>query len=257
QSQVVLARNEDKNVITMVNDYEGDFKEFAMVVPVPTVIQKEQVHVTENKIVEHLDAYSSPRLVEYFDANPCQVYAMERLMAKSTVQFSPASDGGKSLAGSYGIKIEAEYSVGEYDILVLSAKESLGLIKWLNENNYKIPQGAEQTLNRLLIEKTGNKYLRPLQVAYESEKFMLPIRLGTVNADGPQELFIFMLTKNGRVEPANYRMVKIASDINIPLYVKNNFNEFYKAMFDTAVKKESMKAIFLEYAWDMGSYASS
>ncbi len=38
--------------------------------------------------------------------------------------------------------------------------------------------------------KLGFTYLRPIQVAYESPKFMLPIRLGTVNADGPQELFV-------------------------------------------------------------------
>ena len=38
----------------------------------------------------------------------------------------------------------------------------------------------------------------PLQMAYESPKFMLPIRLGTVNADGQQELFVYALTRKGR-----------------------------------------------------------
>ena len=33
--------------------------------------------------------------------------------------------------------------------------------------------------------KLGFTYLRPLQVAYESPKFMLPIRLGMVNAERP------------------------------------------------------------------------
>ena len=41
--------------------------------------------------------------------------------------------------------------------------------------------------------KLGFSYLRPLQMAFESPKFMLPIRLGTVNADGPQELFVYAL----------------------------------------------------------------
>ena len=36
-SQVVLARQYDKTVITMVNDFKGDPKEFAVVVPVPTL----------------------------------------------------------------------------------------------------------------------------------------------------------------------------------------------------------------------------
>ncbi|MEI6730740.1 MAG: DUF2330 domain-containing protein [Pseudomonadota bacterium] len=101
-------------------------------------------------------------------------------------------------------------------------------------------------------QKTGSQYLRPIQVAYESPKFMLPIRLGTVNADGPQELFVFALTQKGRVETTNYRTVKIPTGVNIPLYTKKEFGDFYKAMFDTQVKKENMRVVFLEYAWNMG-----
>ena len=39
-SQVVLARQDDKTVITMVNDFKGDPKEFAVVIPVPTLIER-------------------------------------------------------------------------------------------------------------------------------------------------------------------------------------------------------------------------
>ena len=45
------------------------------------------------------------------------------------------------------VKIEAKYIVGEYDILILSAKESRGLKTWLNENGYKIPANAEEVLD--------------------------------------------------------------------------------------------------------------
>ena len=38
----------------------------------------------------------------------------------------------------------------------------------------------------------------------------------------------------------------------MPLYVKNDFGNFYKAMFDRAVARENMRAVFVEYAWDMG-----
>jgi len=59
--------------MTMVNDYRGDPKEFAIVVPVPTVLEKDQIHIGDQAIVEHLDAYSAPRLVEYSDPDPCAV----------------------------------------------------------------------------------------------------------------------------------------------------------------------------------------
>ena len=109
---------------------------------------------------------------------------------------------------------------------------------------------AKVNLERM--KKLGSGYLRPLQVRYETPKFMLPLRLGTVNANGPQDLIIYALTRNGRVETANYRTVKLPSNVDVPLYVKEDFGNFYKAMFDRAVERENMRAVFIEYAWDMG-----
>ena len=62
-SQVVLVRDGDRTVMTMANDFRGNPKEFAMVIPVPTVLQREQIHVGDKQLIDHLDAYSAPRLV--------------------------------------------------------------------------------------------------------------------------------------------------------------------------------------------------
>src|SRR5215470_5960450 len=71
-SQVVLVRDEDRTVMTMANDFKGDPKEFAMVIPVPTVLERGQIRVADRALIDHLDAFSSPRLVEYFDPDPCR-----------------------------------------------------------------------------------------------------------------------------------------------------------------------------------------
>jgi len=94
-------------------------------------------------------------------------------------------------------------------------------------------------------------HLRPIAVAYESPKFMLPVRLGTVNASGPQELFVYCLTRKGRVEPVNYRSVRLPSDAEIPEYVKDDFANFYRAMFEHQAD-QNPASVFLEYAWNMG-----
>ncbi len=122
-SQVVLARNGDRTVITMVNDFRGDPKEFAVVIPVPTRIERGQIHVTEKRHVQHLDAYTSPRLVEYFDGNPCMRYrAYDEAMPMSRKSAAAGRPGEAELrANSLGVTIEASYTVGEYDILILSA----------------------------------------------------------------------------------------------------------------------------------------
>ncbi|MEK7762242.1 MAG: DUF2330 domain-containing protein, partial [Nitrospirota bacterium] len=75
-SEVAIARHDNKTVITMVNDFKGDVKKFAMVVPVPTILEKEQIHVGDPVMLKHLADYSAPRLVEYFDENPCRRYDM-------------------------------------------------------------------------------------------------------------------------------------------------------------------------------------
>lgn len=264
-SQVVLARDGDRTVLTMANDFKGDPKEFAIVIPVPIVLQRGQIHVAEKALIDHLDAYSAPRLVEYFDEDPCLPLPVPAV---------PAPRAGGVAAGqledrrakSLGVKIEAQYTVGEYDVLILSARESQGLVTWLTENGYRVPPGAARVLGSYLKQgmkffvakvnleqqsKLGFTYLRPLQVAYESPKFMLPIRLGMVNAAGPQELFIYALTRKGRVETTNYRTVRLPSDAEVPLFVKSDFGPFYKAMFSQQVRKQDMRTLFLEYAWDM------
>lgn len=267
-SQVALVRDGDRTVLTMANDYRGDLTEFAVVIPVPTVITEDMVRVADRAVIAHLDAYSAPRLVEYFDGNPCRMEVLEdgAPMARS----SAGRGGGErrlNEAQRQGVTIEAEYSVGEYDILILSATQSDGLERWLRQNDYRIPAGASDVLAsyirqdmkffvaRVNLEEQaalGYSMLRPLQVEYVSPKFMLPIRLGTVNADGPQELFVYAITRRGRVETTNYRTVKLPTGDEVPLYVRDRFADFYQAMFTEQVRKHAMSTVFTEYAWDLG-----
>ncbi|PPJ63428.1 DUF2330 domain-containing protein [Cuspidothrix issatschenkoi] len=268
-SQVIIARDGNRTVLTMANDFQGDVKDFAVVIPVPTILKKEQVHVAESKIIERLDAFSAPRLVEYFDSDPCA--PMERMADMPAPQAagrmrSSANEMKKD--NSLGVTVEAKFNVGEYDIVILSAKESGGLEIWLNRNGYKIPKGAKDLLKPYIrssmkffvakvnldeFSQSGYELLRPLQISYESPKFMLPIRLGMINATKEQDLIIYILSPQGQAEITNYRTVKVPSDVNIPVYVKSEFGSFYKSMFQTSYTKEDKKVGFLEYAWDMSS----
>jgi hypothetical protein len=266
-SQVVLVRDGDRTVMTMANDFQGDLKEFAVVIPVPTFLKREQIHVADRSLVDHLDAYSAPRLVEAFDANPCRVTTFDT-RAPAALALGSAMRQDAERAKTLGVTIEAQYTVGEYDILILSAQQSSGLETWLRENGYRIPAGASAVLSSYLKQnmrffvarvnlteraKLGFSYLRPLQVAYESPRFMLPIRLGMVNANGSQELFVYALTRRGRVETTNYRTTRLPSDVDLPVYLKDQgeFSRFYTAMFTHQVDKEDRRVLFLEYAWDM------
>lgn len=267
-SQVAIARDNNRTVVTMANDFQGDMKDFAIVVPVPTVLQEDQVNVGDPKILERLDAFSAPRLVEYFDDDPCQLLPESDLRLKSAPAAQESLAGNSRSDQSLGVTVEAKFTVGEYDIVVLGAKESNGLETWLRRNGYKIPQGAQSLLRPYIRQsmkffvakvnldefaKSGTQYLRPIQMAYESPKFMLPIRLGMINSEGEQDLVVYILSPKGQAELTNYRTVNIPTDSEIPVHVKEEFNDFYPAMFKTAYEREGKKVAFREYAWDMAN----
>lgn len=266
-SQVIVVRDGDKNVVTMYNDFKGALKDFAMVVPVPVVLQKSDIKVVGQQVFQTLNEYSQPRLVEYYDENPCQPqnYSMME-SAVAMAQASPAGIRRKRLTAEEKVTIEAQYIVGEYDILILSAKESAALKTWLNGNGYKLPKGSEEVLepyiksnvkffvvkvNEAEKKRLGNDFLRPIQITFNSPKFMLPIRLGMANADGDQDMLVYGFTKKGRIEAVNYRTVTVPTGKNIPLFVKNNFNAFYTNLFQHQWSREGKAAAMVEYAWDV------
>lgn len=270
-SQVIIARNGDRTVMTMANDYQGDVKDFALVVPVPVVLSAEQVSVRDGDTLSRLDRFSAPRLVEYFDPNPCAGQLRGKLPpAPETGSPTDNLRPGTTRGGSLGVSVEERFRIGEYDIVILSATESQGLETWLRQNNYNIPTGASALLQPYV--RQGLKFfvakvnlgalaegefqdLRPLAIAYESPRFMLPIRLGTLNTRGEQDSIVYLLSPQGQVELTNYRTAPIPTDLQLPEFIQqgDRFREFYRASFSRARDRAGENVAFLEYAWDMGS----
>lgn len=268
-SQVVIAKNGDKQTVTMSSDFEGEVKDFAMVVPVPVILKREDIRTVSAGLFSKLDDYSAPRLVEYYDENPCYVppvYDDYPMAVNAEAMTMTLNEVSMSKAANLGVTIEAQYQVDEYDILILSAKESGGLETWLNDNGYKMPVGAKEVLDPYI--KTNMKFfvckvnldnykmqgavdLSPLQITYESPKFMLPIRLGMANANGVQDLIVYMYSKIGRIETTNYRTSLIPTDFKVPLFVQSEFGEFYRDLYNKAWSREGKNTVFLEYAWEV------
>jgi hypothetical protein len=266
-SQVILVHDGNRTVISMRNDFQGELTDFALVVPVPVVLQKSQIHVGDAKVFDHIDAYSAPRLAEYFDPNPCELRRYkDALMSSNLARPAAAPRQDARAEKTLGVTVEAQYTIGEYDIVILSATQSNGLEQWLRQNSYNIPPNASRALQPYIRQnlkffvakvnlaeqaRTGFSYLRPLQFAFESERFMLPVRLGMLNAHGPQDLVIYTLTRNGRVETTNYRTVKLPANVELPPYTREEFAKIYKAMFENQAKREAYRAVWTEYFWDM------
>ena len=102
-TQVILMRAGTRTVLSMQNDYRGPLEDFAMVVPVPVVLKETDVRVVPKEVFDRVDSLGSPRLVEYWEQDPCPppapVYeayggadmAMDRPMAVKSSMAEPTS----------------------------------------------------------------------------------------------------------------------------------------------------------------------
>lgn len=267
KSEVIMVRDGQRTTLTMSNDFKGDVKDFAMVVPVPELLKKEDIRVVNRDVFGKLDAYSAPRIVEYYDPAPCSqiqttsMHALSKRHLKFEEEKASVTDANVDY---YQVKIEAQYTIGEYDIIILSAEQSGGLYAWLKDNGYSIPENAKEVLQPYIndrlkffvvkvnlnnVSSTGFDYLRPIQITYNSDRFMLPIRLGMANSKGFQDLVVYSFTKTGRVECTNYRTEKMPTGNNIPTFVKTQFDSFYLKAFNKQYYKNNRNTVFLEYAW--------
>ncbi len=300
----------------MANDYRGDVKDFARIVPIPVVPNRDQVRIGNLETVEQINTFTAPRLAEYTD-EPCQGQVAYFLIGVALLVVSlpfvalvlprrarrlkellvglfiigillaitlPSMQGQVSKVkrppdSALNVTVEDKFTVGEYDVVILSAEQSNGLTTWLIQNGYKVPAGTQKMLQSYIaqgmnffvvkvnlteFEKSGYGFLRPIVLDYESPKFMLPIRLGTLNSTGEQDLIIHILSPDGYAEVSNYRTAPIPTDTKsrryepsgeeLPYFLKekDNFSKFYEAMFQREYERQGKNVAFLEYAGAIG-----
>ncbi len=277
-TQVALMRDGTRTVLSMQNDYKGPPEDFALVIPVPVVLQKENVKTLAKDVFERLDTLTAPRLVEYWEQDPC----MDRL---GTIGHGAGTGTGQGFGSGFGrlggahatepsVRIEAQFEVGEYEILILSAKDSVGLDTWLRENKYKIPDNAEPVLKPYV--EAGSKFfvakvniakvkledvpskggsgapekraaLSPLRFHYDTERLELPVKLGLLNSSGTQDLIVYVIGEQ-RYAVANYPNVTIPTNLDVSEKARDGFGSFYASLFDHTLEKNP-SAVVTEYAW--------
>jgi uncharacterized protein (TIGR03382 family) len=273
-TEVVLMRHGTTTVLSMQNNYQGPPEHFALVVPVPTVVTKEQVRTLPREVFKKVDVLGAPRLVEYWEQDPCRVDdgdddADEERPRPKKKMAKASDDADDDSDRHYHVKVEAEFSVDEYDVVVLSATQSTGLERWLHDNHYAIPAGAAPLLRpyieqgtKFFVAKVDSKKVRfvngmatlsPLRFHYDSPELALPIRLGIANSQGMQDLIVNILAPNNtRYEVANYPNVTIPTNLTVTDAVRTRFGEFYAALFDHTIAAVP-GAVVTEYSWSASS----
>lgn len=268
-SEVAIVRQGDHTTITMASDFEADVDEFAVVIPVPVVLEEQDVRVVDPSLFDTLDGYSGPRLVEY----SCdELYPEQpRTGPGCYAEYAMSADDAGYASDTYSdVEVENRFIVGEYEIVILSAEESDSLIGWLNDNGYATSITAEDMMQEYLdggsfffaarvdteLIPEGQDMLSPLQFRYRSEVFSLPIRLGTVNSPGEQDLVIYALTDadEGRVGIANYDEATVEDECLFRTD-EEDFGDFYEDRFTDGVGGEPQWVT--EYGWYVTPWVSA
>ena len=263
-TQVVLMRKGTRTVLSMQNNYKGPPEAFAMVIPVPTVLKEADVKTLPKEVFANIERMGAPRLVEYWEQDPCAPQPEYDEVSKMSSVRRPSKSAPKGKADDLGVTIEAQFTVGEYQIVILSAKESTGLDTWLRREKFSIPKGAEPLLRpyvesgmKFFVAKVdpkkvkfvdGRAELSPLRFHYDTDQFNLPIRLGLANSTGTQDLIVSILAPSQRYEVANYKNVTIPTNLDVEDSVREKFGAFYAALFDRTIEKNP-GAVVTEYAW--------
>lgn len=328
-SRIVVARDDGLNTLTMFNDFEGDASQFGMIIPVPASIEADNVRLVPPELLDRVDRYSAPRLVQYtcedfyndagttIDPNVLSPSSQTTAASQRSVSepgaglgLDTADTGGLSLSASsgsssvgcgggsinttpyetvdtsddrldtaYGVVIEDEFSLGEYELWVLRAEDTAGLTGWLGDNGFVLPGGAEKMLSgyvdgasrflalRIDTERlpAGQTWLSPLQLRYVSDAWGLPIRLGTLSSGGIQDLIVYALTtyRDGQVGISNYPEAALPEDECMlaldPADPLGDFSDLYEQRWtEAAGVHESSPGLAwtTEYGWGFDPVAS-
>lgn len=241
ETVVVLLREGNRTVLTFQNHYRGPAQDFAVIVPVPVALNPAEVHTLHSSVVEMVQRAAEPRLVELWEQDPCPTAPgstsdsaaapTSATLRQGFAAGAPRHDAaGTPQYDSAPVRVESEFQVGEYDVVVLGANDSLALEGWLGDQGYAVPEGAAAALRpyvdagmKFLVAKVavarlaalspehaaglpaGHVALSPLRIQYDSERLELPLRLGLPNSPGEQDLTVHILSPEGRFAAANYR----------------------------------------------------
>ncbi len=265
RTQVVLMRDGTRTVLSMQSAYRGPVEDFSVVIPVPVVLDQDSVKTLPPDVFERVDRLASPRLVEYWEQDPCANPAYGSI----DDLLDQAVGGGGTMNAMMprrraAVRVEARFAVGEYQIVILAADESAALTTWLRSNGYSLPEGAAAVLRpyvargmKFFVAKVdtervtfrdGEAVLSPIRVHYDSPRFELPTRLGMLSSAGTQDLVVHVLARDQRYEVANRPNRTIATNHEVPDSTRQDFAAYHQRLLDDAFA-DTPDAAVTEYAW--------
>ena len=264
-STVVYVREGNRSTITMSNDILTQARSFTMLIPAPGTLVASDVKVVEPGVVARIENYAAPRLVEYTcddlhgghslkdAACGCATDALMELAASTAMDFLP------------GLLDQLEVGFGSYEISTLAASSTSELEAWAAGQGLFLPDGSADLFEEYVSGgasfisvkvdldevMSGGVLLKPIQFSYESEMMSLPIRLGTLNSAGSQDVVLHVITDTGgAVGISNYPEFTVEGDCMFDEDGAGSFSRFYDDLYADQWDAEAGGAGYVtEYLW--------
>lgn len=251
-SVIVVSRAENRTVLTVVPNYQYDGDKLAMLIPVPHLVADTQVRLTERALVSKILKYTAPRALQFKDPDQCKLSQDTAVvLKKEAAVFSEIKMDSK--AAGEGVKVSAltKEDLARRDIKAIIDDRGYSLDKSYDEVFSSYLEKSTQFV-WVEIENGASEHNIPvIQLAYESDNFILPVALSGINSSEAQELTLIFISKDGRVLSDNIESQLAPTDVTIPVYAGKDFVESYSNIFDQLITNDNFQSMFVEYAGDI------
>lgn len=257
-TDIVVLRKGTQTVVTLRPTYQGPAETFAVIIPVPASVTLADLAVLAPGAVDAVDTLGAPRLVELVEKDPCKLDAKPP-PASAAAASAPELPAPVAAA-------PATTTSGEYQLNLIGPRDGAALVEWVRGQHLQPPAQLEAAVQpylaagmKIVVAKVdvttlhtdgaGRAQLSPLRIHYQSDKLVLPLRLGAATSAGTQDVVISVLSPRQRYEAATQANATIPTNLAVHGDVREHFDDFYAALLDATLARQPA-AVVTEYAWD-------
>jgi hypothetical protein len=281
-TNVFLMQKDGASVITVHPDYQGPLREFAVIIPVPKDVTKDRVTTLKREYGDRVAQVSAPKYAEFWEMDPCDTETpheqewerSRKANADTAFMGTVKTDPTKKVAKEMLLDVEAKKKEGEYKETFIGAADALK--KWLEGKDYKLPSGGAESLaayekqgfqflaldvdvNRMELVGSDRASLSPIRFWTKETVTSLPTRFGLPSAAKKQELLLFTLVPEKRMQITNYKTKATPTNLSVTekyqekasgrnVNLKERMSELFVGIHDRFLEKNP-NTFLLEYAW--------
>jgi hypothetical protein len=215
--RIVFGLDAERNEVEMHVQitYSGPAEDFSWIVPVPA---DPELSITSSAMFTRLAQATQPRFnLNLVEEGKCRDGGEIGRGLSNEMAMGDAAPSSSFDSGS--VDVVDQEMVGPYESVTLQASNTDGLLAWLGENGYDIPDTMEAALApyvaqnayfvALKLRKNADAGdLAPLALRYPGDKAMVPVQLTSISATPDMRMEAYVLADT-RAVPESYLHVKI------------------------------------------------